>query len=116
MPAGSNPKREREFRKLHQRFKRERRYPGRETEVAARIVNQQRAEYGETLDARAKKAAGTAPDRNLPIRDYQGLTVAAIVKQLDNLSRAQIQKLRDYEIRHKHRKTLLQKLERRLTH
>src|SRR5690606_8947773 len=38
MPAGSNPKREREFRKLHQRFKRERRYPGRETEVAARIV------------------------------------------------------------------------------
>lgn len=48
MPRGSSPKREHEYQELKQEFKEEHRYPGREEEVAARIVNKQRAENGET--------------------------------------------------------------------
>ena len=48
MPKGASPKREKEFKKLETEFKKEHRYPGREEEVASRIVNKQRAEHGET--------------------------------------------------------------------
>lgn len=48
MPQGASPKREREYRKLERKFKKEGRYKGREEEVASRIVNKQRAESGET--------------------------------------------------------------------
>lgn len=51
MPTGANPRREREFRKLEQQFRQEGRYRGREEEVAARIVNRQRAQAGETREA-----------------------------------------------------------------
>lgn len=47
MPKGASPKREREYRMLERKFKQEGRYPGREEEVAARIVNKQRAAKGE---------------------------------------------------------------------
>jgi hypothetical protein len=48
MPAGASPKREREYKELENKFEKEHRYPGREKEVAARIVNKQRAQHGET--------------------------------------------------------------------
>ncbi len=51
MPVGASPKREREYQKLKRKFKKEGRYAGREEEVAARIVNKQRAEHGETKQA-----------------------------------------------------------------
>jgi hypothetical protein len=47
MPRGASPRREREYKKLERKFKKEGRYSGREEEVAARIVNKQRAESGE---------------------------------------------------------------------
>lgn len=50
MPAGSSQKREREYQELEKEFKKEGRYKGREEEVAARIVNKQRAQAGETKD------------------------------------------------------------------
>lgn len=53
MPAGSNDKREREYDKLTKEFKEEGRYKGREDEVAARIVNKQRAQAGETKDGKS---------------------------------------------------------------
>ena len=56
MPRGASPKREREFKELKQEFKEEHRYPGREEEVAARIVNKQRREHGETKAGKARKA------------------------------------------------------------
>ncbi len=56
MPRGASPKREREYKELKQEFKQEHRYPGREEEVAARIVNKQRREHGET---KAQKSRGT---------------------------------------------------------
>ena len=54
MPVGANPKREREYQEIKSKIKKEGRYPGREEEVAARIVNKQRAEHGETKSSRRK--------------------------------------------------------------
>ena len=56
MPKGASPKREREYKELEHKFEKEGRYPGREEEVAARIVNKQRAEAGETKDTKDAKA------------------------------------------------------------
>lgn len=55
MPRGASPKREGEYKKLESKFKKEHRYPGREDEVAARIVNKQRKEHGETKDSKKTK-------------------------------------------------------------
>lgn len=120
MPVGASPKREREFRKLEKEFKREGRYPGREDEVAARIVNTQRAQAGETLEAHGEKGAGKpvakaadAPAaRDLPIAGYQHLTVAQIRDKLDGLSAAQRKRLREYEAAHRKRKGVFDALDR----
>ncbi len=53
MPRGASPKREREFKELKNKFQSEGRYKGRQTEVAARIVNKQRAEKGENKPAKS---------------------------------------------------------------
>jgi hypothetical protein len=114
MPAGASPKREREYKKLEQRFEKERRYPGREEEVASRIVNKQRAQYGETKAARQKDKEGKSPDRSLAIKDFEHLTVAQVSQRLSALAPADLRKLRNHEIKHKNRKGLLQKLDRLL--
>jgi hypothetical protein len=54
MPRGTSPKREREYKELEQRFEEEGRYRGREKQVAARIVNKQRARFGETKKAKKR--------------------------------------------------------------
>ena len=59
MPRGASQKREREYQELKQEFKEQHRYRGREEEVAARIVNKQRREHGET------KAQKPRPGRNV---------------------------------------------------
>jgi len=59
MPTGVSPKREREYKKIERKFKKEGRYKGREEEVASRIVNKQRARAGET-----KKYAHKPPSRS----------------------------------------------------
>ena len=56
IPRGASPKREREYEKLNRDFKKEGRYKGREKEVAARIVNKQRSESGETKSKKSKKS------------------------------------------------------------
>ena len=67
MPKGANPKREREYKELEHKFEEEGRYKGREEEVAARIVNKQRAEAGETKDARPART-GTGHRRSNTMR------------------------------------------------
>lgn len=114
MPAGASAKREQEFKKLQHQFKADHRYPGREEEVAARIVNKQRAQYGETKAEKNKDKEGKSPDKNLPIKDYQSLTIAAIAKQLASLSKAELKKIRAYEVKHKNRKGALEKIDRQL--
>ena len=110
MPAGANKKREREYKELKGKFKKSGRYHGREEEVAARIVNKQRKQYGETKAARSKKKRGENPDKNLPIPDYQHLTVPQIKNKLPSLSRQALAEVRNYEASHKSRKTLLEAL------
>jgi membrane-bound ClpP family serine protease len=56
MPRGASPKRERQYRKIEKKLEKEGRYKGREEEVAARIVNKQRAKSGETKSAKKKRA------------------------------------------------------------
>jgi len=56
MPRGASPKREREYKKIEKKFEKEGRYKGREEEVAARIVNKQRAKAGETKKTSAVKS------------------------------------------------------------
>lgn len=115
MPAGASQKREREYEKLKKEFKKEGRYKGREEEVASRIVNKQRSQYGETREEKAKDKQGKSPDRNLPIDSYQKLTISEIDKKLDGLSAAELRKIRSYEADHKNRKSMLAKLDQRLS-
>lgn len=114
MPRGASPKREREYKELKHRFKKEHRYPGREEEVASRIVNKQRRQQGETKGQQKQEKEGKNPDRNLPIDRYRHMTVGQIKGKLDDLSKSQLRKVRDYEKSHKDRKTLMQELEKRV--
>lgn len=114
MPRGASPKREREYRKLKESFKSEGRYKGREEEVASRIVNRQRSDYGETKGRKQQEKEKTHPDRNLPIEGYRHLTVGSVVGRLGEFSRQQLRKIRDYERQHKNRKTLITELEKRM--
>jgi len=110
MPRGASPKREREYEKLEKEFEKEGRYKGREKEVASRIVNKQRAMYGETRRAKAQEDKGKSPDKDLPIPRYRHLTVPQIKSKLDGLSKRDRAKIKKYEETHKHRKTVLQLL------
>lgn len=114
MPRGASPKREREYRKLKHAFEKEGRYRGREEEVASRVVNKQRAQYGETQAAKAKARDGRSPDKNLPIAHYQQRTVPELTKKLDDLSTQQLRRIKTYEKNHKARVTLLKQIERHL--
>jgi len=140
MPRGASPKREREYKEIEQKFEKEGRYKGREEEVAARIVNKQRKEAGETKDAApakksaAKKSAARKPaakksaapsrkpaakaskasgaDSSVPIRNYEKLTVPEVRSAVAELTAAQRSKVRRYETSHKNRKGVLQALDR----
>jgi hypothetical protein len=115
MPRGASPKREREYDELKRKFKRERRYPGREEEVAARIVNKQRSEYGETKAERAKDRRGESPDRDLPIKEYQHLTIPEVANRLRGLSEPELMKVKRYEQNHKNRRGALEAIDRAIT-
>lgn len=112
MPAGANAKREGEYKTLETRFKKEHRYPGREDEVAARIVNKQRAQYGETRSARAKDRSGQSPDKGLPLADYETMTIPQIRARMGDLSARELRRLRTYETKHKNRKGVLSLLDK----
>ena len=112
MPRGASPKREREYEELKHKFRKNDRYKGREAEVASRIVNKQRAKFGETKAEKKKDAEGKSPDRTLPIKGYQHLTIAQIERKIQKLSKSDLDKIKKYEKQHKNRKTLLQTLDK----
>ena len=114
MPRGAGQKREREYEELKEGFKKEGRYRGREKEVAARIVNKQRAEFGETKEQKKETRKGKSPSQNLPIENYEHLTVPKISGLLGSLSRQDLRKIRNFEAKHRNRKTLIEKLDRKL--
>ncbi len=114
MPRGSSAKREREYKELKEEFEESGRYKGREEEVAARIVNKQRSELGETKEARKQDRRGKSPDRGLPIANYDNLTVAQAKGKLNSLSQSEIEKIKNYEKKHKNRKTMMETIQRKL--
>jgi hypothetical protein len=63
MPRGASPKREREYKQIEHKFEKEGRYKGRQKEVAARIVNKQRAKAGETKKGSKTASKGTRKKR-----------------------------------------------------
>jgi hypothetical protein len=108
MPRGASPKREKEYKELKSKFKKEHRYAGREEEVASRIVNKQRAQYGETKSEKKQEKQGKSPDKDLPIQNYRHLTIPQIESKLPKLSSKQKNRVKEYEKKHKNRKTLLE--------
>lgn len=114
MPQGANPEREREYEHLVKEFKEEGRYEGREEEVAARIVNKQRADYGETQEAQELDRRGESPDRNLPVENYEGMNIEEVLAHVDGLDRKQLRQILTYEKKHLNRTTLIEELERRM--
>ncbi len=68
----------------------------------------------ESSRRRARKPRARRPSSNLPIPNYDELSAPQVQERLDNLTPAQLRKLRDYERRHANRKTVLDRIERRL--
>jgi len=52
----------------------------------------------------------------LSVKEYAVLTIPQVTSRLGSLSLSQIRRLRDYELAHKHRKGMLEKLNRKLVH
>jgi len=63
---------------------------------------------------RAKRAAGLSNGGAFPIEGYDNLTAGQITSRLDDLSPADLRKVRDYERKHGNRKTVLSAVERKL--
>lgn len=116
MPRGASRKREREYEELKSKFHESGRYGKRADEVAARIVNKQRAQYGETKGQKQQEKAGKSPDKNLPLDHYRHLTIAQLKSNLQSLARSELKTVEKYERSHKARKGALQAIQARLSH
>ena len=53
-------------------------------------------------------------ERGLPIAGYDDLSAAQVQDRLDGLTPAELRRLRDYEQRHANRKTVLDRIDRKL--
>jgi hypothetical protein len=62
---------------------------------------------GDALDTPTERASH-------PIPGYDDLSAAQVLGRLDGLTPAQLRKLRDYEARHGNRKTVLDKIDKKL--
>jgi hypothetical protein len=63
---------------------------------------------------RSRRRRSRRPAANLPIKGYDDLSAAQVQDRLDGLTPAELRKLRDYERRHANRKTVLDRMERKL--
>jgi polyhydroxyalkanoate synthesis regulator phasin len=69
---------------------------------------------GEAAEPQVEAEDGRGAAPNLPIAGYDELSAAKVQDKLDGLTTAELRKLRDYEQRHANRKTVLDRIERRL--
>jgi hypothetical protein len=63
---------------------------------------------------RSRRRRSRRPASNLPIKGYADLSAAQVQDSLDGLTPAELRKLRDYERRHANRKTVLDRIGRKL--
>jgi hypothetical protein len=107
MPRGADQKREREYNELKEKFHKSGRYGNRADQVAARIVNKQRAQYGETKGEKQEEKQGKSPDKDLPLDHYRHLTIGQLKPRLASLSKGDLKQIEKYERAHKNRKGAL---------
>lgn len=69
---------------------------------------------GSTRPESGGERVTTGSDRELPIPDFDELSVRGAKPRLDDLNPDQLRRLRDYEAENKKRKTLIHEIERRL--
>jgi len=81
---------------------------------SARATDDFLADLERMLGGGADSLPEPAERRSLPIADYDELSAAQVQEKLDGLSPAELRKLRDYEARHANRKTVLDRIERKL--
>lgn len=65
------------------------------------------APYGETKKAQSRDKQGKSPDQDLPIDEYDQLTAGQVKHQLKELVHKKTRQTRQYERKHKNRKTVL---------
>jgi hypothetical protein len=83
----------------------------RESERRKREGSKRGEQYvANTEEARRARRGSQAP----PVDDYDNLSIDELEKKVRGLSRQEIQDVRDYEKRHKNRKTLIESLDRSL--
>ena len=114
MPRGASPKREHEYEELKHKFQKSGRYGGRAKEVAARIVNKQRSQHGETKGEKKVQREGRNPDRSLPLANYSHLTISQLKNGLGTLSKGDVRKIKAYEHKHKNRKGAMEAIDTEL--
>ncbi len=84
-------------------------------DLVAELFKRGRQQTDELLDrARRTVAAGVGVGSDLPIADYDELTVAQVEAQLPGLAPAQLRRVRDYERSHANRKSVLAAAEKLL--
>jgi hypothetical protein len=81
---------------------------------SARATDDFLADLERMLGAGADSLPAPAERRTLPISDYDELSAAQVQDRLDGLTPAELRKLRDYEARHANRKTVLDRIDRKL--
>jgi hypothetical protein len=81
---------------------------------SARATDDFLADLERMLGGGADSLPEPAERRSLPIAGYDDLSAAQVQDKLDGLSPAELRKLRDYEARHANRKTVLDRIDRKL--
>ena len=81
---------------------------------SARATDDLLADLERMLGGGADSLPEPAERRSLPIAGYDELSAAQVQEKLDGLSPAELRKLRDYEARHANRKTVLDRIDRKL--
>jgi hypothetical protein len=81
---------------------------------SARATDDFLADLERMLGGGADSLPEPAERRSLPIAGYDELSAAQVQEKLDGLSPAELRKLRDYEARHANRKTVLDRIDRKL--
>jgi hypothetical protein len=82
---------------------------------SARATDDFLADVERMLGGTGGALAGTPPtERGLAIAGYDDLSAAEVQERLDGLTPADLRRLRDYEQRHANRKTVLDRIDRKL--
>jgi polyhydroxyalkanoate synthesis regulator phasin len=81
---------------------------------SARATDDFLADVERMLGRRGDQLEDVPAERGLPIADYDELSAAQVQDRLDGLTPAELRRVREYEQRHANRKTVLDRIDRKL--